>query len=622
MVSSWFFYGRKARTLTDKDTIVLADFANTTGDTVFDGTLRQGLAVQLEQSPFLTLVSDGRLQQALPLMGQPSDAKLTPAIALELCRRTGSAAVLEGSIAQIGTQYNLILKALNCSNGDTLTSTEAQASDKNRVLDALGIAVSEIRNKLGESLATVQKFDTPLEQATTTSLEALQAYSLGLKAMTGRDGSAAAIPLLQRAIKLDPNFAMAYTALGVSYSNLAELSLAAVNVQKAFELRDRVSEREKLTIESSYYQNVSGNLEKALQALDVLAQTYPRDVGARNALGGIAAELGQLDKALSALRDAIRLNPRSRQVNANLVRAYRGLNRFDEARAAAEEAKAKNLDSSYLRFELYPLAFLQNDASRMQEQVVWSTGKPGVENMLLAFEADTAGYSGHLGKAREYSHRAVASSERSEERETAAILEADAAVREARFGNLHEARHWAKSALGRSRGRDVQYFAALALAMAREGGRAELLADDLGKRFPADTLVQFSYLPTLRAQFALNHSEPSKAIGVLQAAAPYELGHLDNGALYPVFARGEAYLAAHQGSEAGAEFQKILDHRGIVANDSIGALVHVGLARSYVLQGDTAKARAAYQDFLSLWKDADPDIPILQQAKAEYAKLK
>ena len=620
--SFWWLSGRKAHALTGKDTIVLADFTNTTGDPVFDGTLRQGLTVQLEQSPFLSLISEQRIQQTLRLMGQSPDAKLMPEIARDLCQRTGSKAVLTGSIAQIG-QYSLIVNAVNCSNGETLASAEARASDKNHVLDALGKVATDMRAKLGESLSTVHKLDTPVEQATTPSLEALQAYSLGWKTQTGKGDDAAAVPLYQRAIRLDPNFAMAYASLGTSYNNLGETSLAAENIRKAYDLRDRVSDREKFYIESHYYQFVTNDLEKARRAYELWAQTYPRDLVPPSNLTNIYGALGQYDKALAEAREGFRLNEAGG--TGNLVNSFLQLNRLEEARATAEGAQAKNFDSPYLRFVLYQLAFLQNDAAGMAQQAAWAVGKPGWDDVLLASEADTAAYSGRLGKAREFSRRAVASAERADEKETAAGYEDEAALREALFGNAAEARQRVAAALALSVGRDVQYGAALALALAGDMTRAQAMAEDLGKRFSDDTIVHFNYLPTIHARLALSRNDSSKAIDSLQAAAPYELGIPGAGtfttALYPVYVRGEAYRVGHQGSEAATEFQKILDHRGIVVNAPIGALAHLGLARAYALQGDTVKARAAYQDFLTLWKDADPDIPIFIAAKAEYVKL-
>jgi tetratricopeptide (TPR) repeat protein len=618
-VGGWLFFSRKAHALTDKDTIVLADFNNTTGDAVFDGTLRQALSVELEQSPFLSIISEQQIQQTLGLMGQPAEAKLTPGIARELCQRTASAAVLDGSIAQIGAQYLLTIKAVNCVSGESLASTEAPASDKNQVLDALGKIASDIRNKLGETLSTVQKFDTPLEQATTPSLESLQAYSLGL---SSKGDFPTAKSLFQRAIKLDPNFAMAYVQLGLTYASLGETSLAVENVRRAFELRDRVSQREKLNIESRYHLVVNGDLEKSRQACELWAQTYPRDWAPRNQLGFIYVALGQHEKALAEFREALGLSPGELWTFVNLIGVYTALNRPDEALATAEQAKSKHPDDPSLRFTLYFVAFLQNDAAAMAQQASWAAGRPGVEDVLLGCEANTAAYSGHLEKARDLFRLAVASSERVGEGEMAASYEVEAALREALFGNAVNAQQSAASALGHSSGPDVKYGAALALARAGGSDRAQALADDLDKLFSENTIVQFNYLPTLHAQLALRRSEASKAIEALRAAAPYELGNVGFGNLYPAFVRGEAYRAAGKGREAAAEFQKILDHRSLVLNEPIGALAHLQIGRAYAMQGDTAKAKVAYKDFLTLWKDADADIPILIAAKSEYAKLK
>ena len=604
--------------LTEKDTVVLADFVNTTGDPVFDGTLHQGLSVQLEQSPFLSMVPEGRIQQALKMMGQPADAKLTPATARELCQRMGSAAVLDGSIAQIGTRYLLTLKAVNCTSGDSLASTEAQASGKNDVLDALGKTASEMRNKLGESLGTVQKFDTPLEQATTASLEALKAYSLGRKATAGSEW-AAAVPFLQRAIRLDPNFSIAYARLGNCYRMLGEPTLAAENTRKAYELREPVSELEKFYIESHYYQQTTGELEKARQVYELWAQSYPRDWSRPSAETAVSGMQGQPDKGLIESIEEFRLNPNGDSY-FDLLNFYLSLNRLKEAQSTFEEAQAKNFDSPSIRYIVYQLRFLQNDAAGMSQQVAWATGKLGVEDGFLGLEADTAAYSGRLGRARDLSRQAVVSAKRAEEPELAAWYEADAALREALFGNPAETRERAADALGLSNSWSVQSLAALALAFAGDAIRARTLADDLANRFPDHTIVQSYDVPTIRAQLALSHDDPSRAIEILQAAVPYELS--DAGTLYPVYVRGEAYLAAHKGNEAAVEFQKIHDHRGIVVNSPIGALAHLGLGRAYALSGDKTKAKSAYQDFLALWKDADQDLPILISAKREYAALR
>ena len=624
LVAGGYFYFHRTPKLTESDSIVLADFANTTGDPVFDGTLRQGLAVQLEQSPFLSIISDSRIQQTLRLMDKPPDTRVTPEIAQDLCQRAGGKAYLSGSIANLSSQFVLGLNAVNCGTGDSLAEEQEQATGKDQVLAALDTAAARLRAKLGESLTTLQTFDTPIEQATTPSLEALQAYTLGRRALLGKADYTAAVPLFQRAVRLDPNFAMSYASLGMSYFNLGETAVAAENFRKAYELRERVSEREEFYIESHYYNFVTGDLGKARQVYELWAQTYPRDAVPANDLGVIAINLGQYDKALEETREAVRLDSTGLGY-ANLVSNYLYLNRLEEGRATAVETQAKNLDSPYLRLLLYQLAFLQNDAAGMAQQVTWAAGRPGVEDELLYEEADTAAYFGRLGKARELSPQAITSAERAEEKETAASYEADAALREALFGNTAEARQQAAEALALSTGRDAQYGAALALALAGDVTRAQALADNLAKRFAEDTLVQFNYLPTIHAQLALDHNDAPKAVELLEAAAPNELGSpgvtFNFVSLYPTFVRGDAYLAAHQGNEAAAEFQKILDQRGVVQNEPIGALARLGLGRAYALQGDTAKAKTAYQDFLTLWKDADPDIPIFKQAKAEYAKL-
>ena len=613
-----------AKRLTEKDTIILADFTNTTGDAVFDDTLKQGLAVQLEQSPFLSLISESRIQQTLPLMGQAPGARVTPAIARELCQRMDGSAELEGSIATLGSEYVLGLTATNCGTGSSLASVQVTADNKEHVLKALDEGATNLRGKLGESLSTVQKYDTPVEQATTPSLAALNAYSLGLKTKDIK-GDEAALPFFDRAIQLDPSFAMAYALLGTSYSNLGERNRAAENLAKAYQLREHVSEREKFYIDSYYQDLVAGDLDKAVPVYQLWAQVYPRDERPVGNLGLVYGYVGQYEKGLPQAREASRLQPGSALRYANLVQNYLHLGRLEEARSTAEEAQAKKLDSPYLCFYLYQLAFLQNDVAGRAQQVAWAEGKPGVEDVLLSAEADTASYSGRLGKAREFSRQAVVSAERAQETETAAGYEANAALREALLGNAAEARQRGDAALALLTARDVNFGAALALALTGDETRAQRLAGDLAKGFPADTVVKFNYLPTVRAQLAINRHDSLNAIEALRIAAPLELGQPGDSSftpsLYPIYVRGEAYLAAHQGSEAAAEFQKILDHRGVVVNELIGALAHLQIGRAFALQGDTVRALAAYKDFLTLWKDADHDIPILKEAKSEYAKL-
>jgi serine/threonine protein kinase/predicted Zn-dependent protease len=623
--SGIYFASHQARGLTDKDTIVLADFTNTTGEAVLDDTLKQGLAVQLEQSPFLSLVSEQRIQQTLRLMGQPPDAQLTPAIARELCQRVEGTAELEGSIASLGSEYVLGLKATTCGTGSSLAKVQVTADRKEHILKALDEGASNLRRKLGESLSTVQKYDTPVDQATTSSLEALNAYSMGLKTKDQK-GDDAALPFFDRAVQIDPGFAMAYALLGTSYSNLGERNRAAANLAKAYQLRERVSEREKFYIESYYRDLVVGDLDKAGRVYQLWAQVYPRDERPVGALGLLYGYVGQYEKSLPQARDASRLQPVSSLRYANLVQSYLHLGRLNEAQSVAEEAQTKKLDSPYLCFYLYQLAFLQNDASGRAQQVAWAAGKPGVEDVLLSAEADTAAYSGQLGKAREFSRQAVVSAGRAEEKETAAGYEANAALREALLGNAAQARQRGDAALALSTGRDVKFGVGLALALVGDGSRAQTLAENLAKGFPEDTVAKFNYLPTLKAQLAISQHDPLRAVETLRSAAPFELGQPGDSSftpsLYPVYVRGQAYLAANRGSDAAIEFQKILAWRGVVVNEPIGALAHLGLARARAMQGEVSEARAAYQDFLTLWKEADPDVPILKEVQAEYANLR
>jgi eukaryotic-like serine/threonine-protein kinase len=625
IVGGFYFRSRQStHRLTEKDSIVLAEFTNTTGDPIFDGTLRQGLSAQLEQSPFLNLLSDERVAQTLALMAQPKDARLTRELAREVCQRTASAASLEGSISSLGSQYVVGLKAVNCRGGDVLANEQATAGGKEQVLKALGEAATKLREKLGESLASVQKYDAPAESVTTPSLEALQAYSLGYQMEIVKNDNFAAVAFFQRAISLDPNFAMAYARLGNTYMNLGQTARAAENTRKAYELRERVGEREKLYIASHYETNATGNLEAARKTCELWAQTYPHDAIPPAVLSVIYGNLGDYDKALAASQESLKRNPGSGLGYGNLVSGYLSVNRLDEARTTAQEAQAHNLDNPTIHVSLYSISFLQRDAAGIEHEAAGLMGKPGFEDAMLYNESDTAAYAGQFAKARELTRRASDSAQRADEKETAANYEAEAAVREAMGGNMSTAKQQAQAALALSTGRDVEAISAVALGLAGDAPQATRLADNLAKRFPEDTIVKFEYLPMIHAAAALQAGSATKAIDALTPAAPYELGATAQNlsfALYPVYLRGEAYVAAHQGSGAAAEFQKILDHPGVVVNEPIGALAHLGLARAYAISGETAKAKTAYQDFFALWKDADHDIPILKEAKAEYAKL-
>ena len=621
--SSYFFTHRTPK-LIPKDPIILADFTNTTGDSVFDGTLRQGLLAQLQQSPFLNMLSDEQIAGTLRLMSQPAGTRFTHELARQVCQRTAGAAVLEGSIAQVGSQYQLILSASDCSTGALLGSGQSVASDKNRVLGALDSAASMIRAKLGESLASIQKFNTPLEEVTTPSLEALQAYTLGWQAYVNGD-EPAAFGSFERAISLDPNFAMAYAALGTAYGGAGETGLAAANNQKAYDLRERVSEREKFYISSHYEMNATGDLEKASQVFKIWAQSYPKDVVPVEDLGWDYTAIGQYDESLAEARQAVDLAPNLELPYELLAYSYLELDRFDEAATVLRQGKERGIDSPALHNLAYGIAFVRGDTAEMLGESAWAAGKPGIEDVMIDFQSDAAAYLGHLEEANDLTARAAVSARHAGAKERAAGYLAVAALREALVNEARQARIEAASAVQASSDQEAQVPAALALALSGDLARAQKLADALSERFPQHTVVQFNYLPTIRAAIALRQKSPAKAIADLQVAAPYELGTPGvTFGLCPVYVRGEAYLAAHRTREAGVEFQKILDHRGIALNGpgTIAALAHLQIGRAYAMQGNTAEAVAAYRDFFSLWKDADPDIPILIAAKSEYAKLR
>lgn len=622
VLAAFLVFNQTAK-LTDKDTVVVAEFTNSTGDPVFDDALRQGLSSQLEQSPFLNLLSDDRIARTLLLMVQPKNSRLTPELAREVCQRTASAAVLDGTVTEVGTQYLLTLKAVNCSNGESLGSAQAQATDKNHVLEALGKVAAQIRNQLGESLASVEKYDAPAESVTTPSLEALKAYSLGYQAMIVRTDFATAITLFQRAIALDPDFAMAHARLGTAYSNINETVRAKESVRRAYEFRERVSERERLYIASHYELFVTGNLESARKVYELSAQTYPRDAPLNN-LGLIYSQMGDFDKALEAYQNVLRVSAGTGNRYANLVSGYLQLNRLDEARAAAREAEAHNIDSPEIHLNLYWVKFLQHDAAGMEKEKSQVLGKPGFDDQMLNHEADTALYGGHFVESRKLTNRAIESATRQGEKEAAAIYQAESAVRAALVGNLNLAKKEAQNALALSNARDVQALSAIALGRAGDSVQAIQLADNLAKRFPEDTIVQSNYLPAIRLATFVNSRDSVLITKASAGSESYELGgNLETVTfmLYPVYFKGEAFLAAEQGSLAAAEFRKILDHPGVVRNEPIGSLAYLGLARALALSGDRMKAAAAYKEFLILWKDGDAEIPSLWEAKAEYARL-
>ena len=634
LVAAYLSTRSRAFNVTEGDTVVVADFANSTGDPVFDGALRQGLSVQLQQSPFLRIVSDQRIRETLRSMKEPPDARLVPEIAKDLCVRVGSKVYIEGSITNFGTNYVIGLQAVDCSTGDLLAQQQVQETGKERVLDGLSHAAGKLRETLGESISSVRKFDTPLAQATTPSLEALRALSIGRDAM-GDGDYAAAVSWLQRAIANDPNFAVAYGGLFAAYGNLGESNLAQENAKKAYELRGETSERERLGIEAVYYWGVTGDLEKARDAYELLLRTYPRDSGAHFNLGNVYQGLGQLDEGLAQARENFRLEPNSGLDYSYLIYSLTILNRFQEAGEIETEALVKFPDLYPLRAGRYILAFLQNDTKAMAEQIRWATSKKGIEDVLLGYDSEVLAFHGQLRKAREQSRRAVVSAKEANETETAAGYQSNSALQEALFGNREDARKAVLGANRRSDSRDLQYATGLVLALVGDTEKSQSIAENLAKSFPEDTTVRFNYLPTLHAQLALNRGDTAGAVESLQITSSRELmipsGPTIDLVMLPVFVRGKAYLKAHQGSEAAVEFQKILDREGLLAFSPIRVLANLYLARAYALQTHSfagpeadaakAKARAAYERFMTLWKDADPDIPILKEAKAEYAKL-
>jgi tetratricopeptide (TPR) repeat protein/tRNA A-37 threonylcarbamoyl transferase component Bud32 len=631
-----YYRSRRAMPLTDKDTIVLTDFGNSTGDPVFDDTLKTALSISLGQSPFLKVLSESKMAATLKLMTAPLNTKLTPDVARELCVRAGSKAYIAGSITSLGSQYVLGLRAVNCQSGDLLAQEQITAVSKEKVLGALGEAATKIRGELGESLTTVQKFDVPLYQATTSSLEALKAYSLGAKAYH-EQGAAAALPYSQRAIQLDPNFAMAYNEVGNVYLSLAELSRANEYLSRAFELREHASEPEKLAITTDYYQSVTGELEKAAQTYREWIQSYPRDFTVPLGLGNVYTAQGQHEKAVDAYRESLHFTPDSVVPYENLANSLLALQRFDDAQQIIQTAHARKLDNFIFHNALYALAFLKSDSAAMEEQQQWFLGHPDVEHFGLSLASDTEAFAGHVGKARELTKRSIDSAVRADSKESGAIWQDNAALREATFGNVAEARQAATEALKLApKSQGVEVEAALAFAMAGDAARSESLVQDLNQRFPLDTQIQSLWLPAIRGQLALDRKNPAEALNVLRTAAPpVEFGSIlflnYVSCLYPTYIRGEAYLAAEEGTAAATEFQKILDHSGIVWNCWTGALARLGVARANALQARTsqgvdadagrARALGAYRDFLALWKDADPDIPVLKEAQAEYSKL-
>ena len=621
-VGVWRYTIQHRAVLSATDTVVLADFANSTGDEVFDETLRRGLAIQLEQSPFLGLISDQRVQHTLRLMGRPANARMTSEVARGICERTGSAAVLDGSIAPIGSQYVLQVRARNCRSGEILDQEQMQAAKKEDVLNVLSKMASRFRERVGESLTTIQQRNTPLAEATTPSLEALEAYSTGWKLHT-TTGTTAALPFMQRAVEIDPNFALAHSTLGREYANLDEFGRSLESTTRAWQLREHTSDREKFFIDANYQILATGNLEQARQTCEAWTRAYPRDPVPFAMLAGFPSKgEGRYEQAVTAARRAIELDPDFTIGYYNLAVNNAYLGRLDEAENTLRRASGRGLEIDEFLMLQDDIAFLKGDAPGMAQTAAQARQRSGADTWVADKEASVLAYSGHLRQARFLTQQAFDQAIQGGQPERAALWQAGASLREAWFGNALEATKHANHALKLSNNSEVEYGAALAFAIVGDS-RAQALASDLEKRFPENTVVRFSYIPVIRARIALNQHDTSGAIDTLQVAVPYELGasHELIGALYSVYMRGEALLVAGQGAQAAVEFQKILDHRGIVVSDPIGALAHLQLARAFRLSGDKIKSKASYQDFFTVWKDADRDIPLLVRAKSEYGNL-
>jgi eukaryotic-like serine/threonine-protein kinase len=608
--------------LTERDVVVIADFANSTGEEVFDDSLRQALAIELKQSPFLNVLADTRVRETLKRMGRPDAQRMTPDIAREVCLRTGSKAVLDGRISKRGDHYLMNLSAVACDSGDALINEQGEAAHLGDVLRTLGGIATQFRTGLGESLRSVKAFDVPID-LTTGSLEALKSYSEGLKVLV-TNGEAPSIPFFLRAVELDPNFSVAYATLAGRYSNLNQPTLALNYATKAYALRDRVSERERLVITTRYLR-LQGELERLTQALDMWISEYPRDAGPHGSLGSNYAFMGEYTKALTEWQTAFRLSPDDVTMYENVGLILLTLNRPFEAQQALNSAFAQHLDGGGLHSVAYYLGFVQKNTEMMQQQVQWAIGKPGSEDILLSAQADTEAYFGRLGKARELSRRAADSATRSDYPEAAALWQVNDALREAEFNEVREVRSNVKQALALSDGRNVKVLAALALARIGETDQAEMLVNQLQRENPRNTVFTQYRLPSIKAAIALSQGNPARAIECLEMIRPYELGQPSPSGLaplYPAYLRGLAYLSLHNGAAAAVEFNKLLDNPGVALNFTPAILAHLELARAYVLTDGTAKARSAYEGFLTLWKDADSSVPLHVAAMKEYARLR
>jgi tetratricopeptide (TPR) repeat protein len=622
---TWWFLPRGTK-LSDTDTLLLAEFANTTGDPIFNSSLREALAVSLAQSPLLNLVSEEKVSEALSSQGRSSDAPVTQEVVRTICQRVGATVFVTGSIAKDGTEYPLRLQAFRCETGDVIASARSEAAGKGQVVHALGAAATELRGKLGEDPASLQKFDLPLERATTSSPEALKWFCDGRR-LAREKGAIEAVPALQKAAEFDPKFALAYSNLAVGYYNLNQNALASDRIRQAFELADRQTVRDRLHITTLYYDLGTGDVKKAIESYKEWVRLYPRDDIAKGNLSSEYFLTGDYDQAAVFAQQALRIDPGSAAWYENLSTAYIALMRLDDAQNILNQAVARKLDDSSMHSDLYSLAFLRGDSAGMEREMAWSVGKAGGEDDMLALQADTEAYVGHVQKARELSRRAVESAQNAQLTEPAAIWQGIAALREAAYGNLDEARRGAEKVLEIApKSRDAQILATLVFTRIGDARRAQPMMDDLAAGHVSNTIIQSAWLPTIRAQSELLAQRPARALEFLEVVRPYErgqlVGNLSYSCVIPVYLRGEAYLSARQGPQALAEFQKLIDDRGVVGNCWSGALALLGRGRAQALAGSKDAARASYQQFFALWKDADAGVPILKTARAEFARLK
>jgi serine/threonine protein kinase/tetratricopeptide (TPR) repeat protein len=621
LAAGGYFRSKQSAKLTEKDSVLLAEFVNTTGDPVFDGTLKQALAVQLEQSPYLNIFPESRIEQALRYMGRSADERLTRDVAHEICLRENVKAMLTGSISSLGSHYVITLEAVNAQSGDSLGREQVEAESKEQVLKSLDHAASNLRGKLGESIGSVQKFATPLEAATTSSLDALKEFSLGHAAHSRFDDEGA-MPHLKRAVELDPNFAMAWAVLGIAYNNLSDTRQAAVCLQKAFDLKDRASERERFYISGHYYDTLKRQADQGAQVLEQWKQTYPRDPTPRDNLALLYSTLGQHDKALPDASEALQLDPKDPFAYQNLAEAYLNLNRYDEAKAVAEQALAQKVEPWTVHLTLIRLAFIRGDEAAMRHEGERAAGRTE-ESLILMLESEAKCAMGKVKLAREGYARALAAAQTHGFNGFATGILISESVCDVETGFPAEARQQITAALSKSEDSDSRAAAAYIFARVGDVSRAQKLVDDLARESPSDTILNQADLPVVRALLSLQRNQPAEAIAQTESAIPYAFGSDPRGSGYfPIYARAESFLRAHDGTKAATEYQKILDHRGVEPTSVLYSLAHLGLGRAYALQGDTAKARTAYQDFFAVWKDSDPDVPVLKTAKAEYEKLK